>query len=105
MKQLLKKIAAIIKDHASWPFKIGLFLLLINPVIGLVISPLLVLIFSRLYDIKTGVMVGSGVYIFSWGLLGLGVLFSGKDGYRISKQVFREIKLYIKGKSSDSSSE
>lgn len=95
-KILFRNIAAIITRNASWAFKLGLLLLLINPVIGLAISPLLVFVFSYLFNVKTGVLIGSGVYIFSWGLLGLGVLLSGKEGYRISKQVYLEIRKYVK---------
>ena len=41
-------------------------------------------------------LLGFGIYIFTWGMLGLGILLSGREGIKYSLSLFKRMKKYIR---------
>jgi len=99
MESLIKRIFIIFRQKSSIHFKLGLLLLLVNPLIGLGISPAVVLIFTLYYkNPKTGIFYGAVIYAASWVVMGLGFLLSGKAGYHISRDTYKQVKRYFRSK-------
>lgn len=95
MKEIIDKILITVKQNSSFKFRLGFLLLLINVPIGWIIGPLVGILFGWLFSAKVGGAVALTFYIVSWGMLGLGVLLAGKDGYRISKQLIQDVRKKI----------
>lgn len=92
MKEIIIKIFEIAKKNSSLKFRIGLIFLLINVPIGWIIGPLLGILGGWLFGAAIGGAIVLTFYVVSWGMLGLGVLLAGKDGYLIFKQLVQDIK-------------
>ena len=95
MKEILRLIINEMGKNSSMRFKVGMILLVINPIIGVIVSPLLIITFANIFNLKTGTFIGVIAYILSWALLGIGIILAGKEGYQISKKLLREIKKII----------
>lgn len=66
-------------------FAFGVFLLISNFIVGKLALPLFAIDFY----------LGLGVYVFSWFMLGAGILLSGKEGWRIAKTWTSEKKVLL----------
>lgn len=91
MKQTYTTVKQAFIEHHSPAFRAGFILLIINPIIGWGGGPLALAYFTWHQQPRLGMLAGIGIYLFSWFLLGIGALLAGKSGYRISRQVLKEI--------------
>jgi hypothetical protein len=100
MKEFLRKIGeqtGIRLDERSFKFWIGIVLLVTNQPLGwggmLIFNSLALRYHSAIYS-----YIGFGIYALSWGMLGLGFLLAGPEGYQLVKAVFQYIKNKYFGK-------
>ena len=63
-------------------FLFGVFLLISNFIVGKIALPLFAIDFY----------LGLGVYLFSWLMLGAGLLISGKEGWKLAKEWYKSHK-------------
>jgi hypothetical protein len=64
----------------SLPFRVGLSLMIASLPLGAGVVAVATAIGRRTGHLAGGVAWGVGLYIFSWGLLGLGFLLAGPEG-------------------------
>jgi hypothetical protein len=74
--------------QTSLRFKIGIFFLLANMPIGYGGLALGAAISAATHS-KVGIYLGVAVYVFSWVMLGAGLLLSGKEGYQHARDLWR----------------
>jgi len=74
--------------HFTLRFIVGMALLLTNSLVGWA-----GIIYSAYQAKKTGkkyyIGIGTGIYLLSWGMLGLGMYLAGPDGLTLTKKIFR----------------
>ncbi len=63
-------------------FLFGVFLLISNFIVGKIALPLFAIDFY----------LGLGVYLFSWLMLGAGLVLSGKEGWALAKEGYKSHK-------------
>lgn len=66
-------------------FAFGVFLLISNFIVGKLAIALFAVNFY----------LGLGVYLFSWVMLGAGLMLSGKEGWMLAKAWYHKKKLFI----------
>lgn len=71
----------------SLKFKIGVFFLLVNVPFGYGGGALAAAIAAKSGHPKLGAALGIGIYLLSWGMLGLGIVMAGPEGVALVKQL------------------
>lgn len=75
------------KKGRSLKFKIGVFFLLFNIPFGYGGGALVALIGAKMGKAAVGAALGVGIYILSWGMLGLGIVMAGPEGVQLVKDL------------------
>ena len=77
--------APVMPPKRSVKFWIGVVLLAINVPFGYGGGAIAAAIGAKSGHTALGVGIGIGLYILSWGMLGLGILFAGPEGMKLVK--------------------
>ena len=79
-----------VKKRRTLRFKIGVFFLIANFPFGYGGGALAALIGAKMGKAALGAALGVGIYILSWGMLGLGIVMAGPEGVQLVKELRRK---------------
>jgi len=80
---------SIFRGRVSMRLVLGLFIFVLNFVMGWPVVALLAAVAVRVGDPDIILIGGPAAYLFSWGLLGLGIFLAGPDSARYLRVVLR----------------
>lgn len=80
-----------VKPKLSLRFKIGVFFLAVNVPFGIGGGLLATAVGVKMGKPALGAGLGIGIYIVSWGMLGLGVWMAGPEGVELVKNLRKKL--------------